>query len=104
MGKGVTKAVENVNTIIAPALLGKDPTDQKMIDDLMIQLDGTKNKGKLGANAILAVSMAVSKAGAAEKDIPLYKHISEFRSERTQITDRAGRDNCVASEVDEIIV
>ena len=78
MGKGVTKAVENVNTIIAPALIGKDPTDQKLIDDLMIQLDGTKNKGKLGANAILAVSMAVSKAGAAEKDIPLYKHISEL--------------------------
>ena len=74
----MTKAVENVNTIIAPALIGKDPTDQKLIDDLMIQLDGTKNKGKLGANAILAVSMAVSKAGAAEKDIPLYKHISEL--------------------------
>ena len=60
MGKGVTKAVENVNSIIAPALVGKDPTDQKAIDDLMIELDGTKNKGKLGANAILAVSMAVS--------------------------------------------
>ena len=71
MGKGVTKAVENVNTIIAPALVGKDPTDQKAIDDLMIELDGTKNKGKLGANAILAVSMAVSKAGAAEKGVPL---------------------------------
>ena len=78
MGKGVTKAVENVNTIIAPALLGKDPTDQKAIDDLMIELDGTKNKGKLGANAILAVSMAVSKAGAAEKGVPLYKHISDL--------------------------
>ena len=78
MGKGVTKAVENVNTIIAPALIGKDPTDQKAIDDLMIELDGTKNKGKLGANAILAVSMAVSKAGAAEKGVPLYKHISDL--------------------------
>ena len=78
MGKGVTRAVENVNSIIAPALIGKDPTDQKGIDDLMIELDGTKNKGKLGANAILAVSMAVSKAGAAEKDVPLYKHISEL--------------------------
>lgn len=72
------KAVENINTIIAPALIGKDPADQKMIDDLMIELDGTKNKGKLGANAILAVSMAVSKAGAAEKGVPLYKHISEL--------------------------
>jgi enolase len=78
MGKGVTKAVENVNTIIAPALVGKDPTDQKAIDDLMIELDGTKNKGKLGANAILAVSMAVSKAGAAEKGVPLYKHIADL--------------------------
>ncbi len=78
MGKGVTKAVENVNTIIAPALIGKDPTDQKAIDDLMIELDGTKNKGKLGANAILAVSMAVSKAGAAEKGVPLYKHIADL--------------------------
>jgi len=78
MGKGVLKAVENINTIIAPALIGKDPADQKMIDDLMIELDGTKNKGKLGANAILAVSMAVSKAGAAEKGVPLYKHISEL--------------------------
>ena len=78
MGKGVTKAVENVNTIIAPVLVGKDPTDQKAIDDLMIELDGTKNKGKLGANAILAVSMAVSKAGAAEKGVPLYKHIADL--------------------------
>ena len=78
MGKGVTKAVENVNSIIAPALVGKDPTDQKAIDDLMIELDGTKNKGKLGANAILAVSMAVSKAGAAEKGVPLYKHIADL--------------------------
>ena len=78
MGKGVTKAVENVNNIIAPALVGKDPTDQKAIDDLMIELDGTKNKGKLGANAILAVSMAVSKAGAAEKGVPLYKHIADL--------------------------
>ena len=74
----MTKAVENVNSIIAPALVGKDPTDQKAIDDLMIELDGTKNKGKLGANAILAVSMAVSKAGAAEKGVPLYKHIADL--------------------------
>mgnify|MGYP006109002401 FL=1 len=78
MGKGVTKAVENINTILGPALIGKDPTEQKTIDDLMIELDGTKNKGKLGANAILAVSMAVSKAGAAEKGVPLYKHIADL--------------------------
>jgi len=78
MGKGVTKAVENINTILGPALIGKDPTEQKTIDDLMIELDGTKNKGKLGANAILAVSMAVSKAGAAEKGVPLYMHIADL--------------------------
>ncbi|KAF6255046.1 Enolase, C-terminal TIM barrel domain-containing protein [Scenedesmus sp. NREL 46B-D3] len=69
MGKGVAKAVGNVNNDIAPALLGKDPTQQKEIDDAMIALDGTENKGKLGANAILAVSMAVAKAGAAEKGV-----------------------------------
>jgi enolase len=78
MGKGVTKAVANVNDIIAPALIGKNPTEQKAIDDLMITLDGTDNKGKLGANAILAVSMAVCKAGAAEKGVPLYKYIAEL--------------------------
>ena len=60
MGKGVTKAVENVNTIIAPALVGKDPTDQKAIDDLMIELDGTKNKGKLGEAAGLQVGDLVT--------------------------------------------
>lgn len=78
MGKGVSKAVANVNDTIAPALVGKNPTEQKAIDDLMISLDGTDNKGKLGANAILAVSMAVCKAGAAEKGLPLYKYIAEL--------------------------
>jgi enolase len=78
MGKGVSKAVDNVNNDIAPALLGKDPTQQKEIDDAMIALDGTENKGKLGANAILAVSMAVAKAGAAEKGVPLYKYIAQL--------------------------
>jgi enolase len=79
LGKAVTKAVDNVNSLIAPALIGKfDPRDQKKIDDAMIALDGTPNKGKLGANAILAVSMAVSKAGAAEKGMPLYKYIAHL--------------------------
>jgi len=78
-GKGVLKAVANVNDIIAPALIGKDPKNQKEIDEYMCKtLDGTDNKGKLGANAILAVSLAVCKAGAAESGIPLYKHISEL--------------------------
>lgn len=78
MGKGVLKAVENLNKIIAPALIGMDPTKQLEVDNKMIELDGTENKGKLGANSILAVSMAVCKAGAAEKDVPLYKHIAEL--------------------------
>jgi enolase len=79
LGKGVGTAVRNVNELIAPALVGKfDPRDQKKIDDAMIALDGTPNKGKLGANAILAVSMAVSKAGAAEKGMPLYRYIAHL--------------------------
>ena len=63
----MTKAVANLNTIIAPKVLGLDPTKQEEIDNLMKELDGTDNKSSLGANAILAVSMAVCKAGAAEK-------------------------------------
>eukprot|EP00884_Botryococcus_braunii_P017724 jgi/Botrbrau1/4635/Bobra.33_2s0007.1 len=78
MGKGVLNAVNNVNSIIAEKLIGQDPTKQKEIDNLLIDLDGTDNKGKLGANAILAVSMAVAKAGAAEKGVPLYQHIADL--------------------------
>jgi len=78
LGKGVLKAVENVNKVLGPAVIGKDPTHQKEIDDLLIQLDGTPNKGKLGANAILAVSLAVAKAGAAQKGIPLYRYIADL--------------------------
>ncbi len=79
-GKGVSKAVANVNDIIAPALVGAnvDPVDQKGIDEMMIKLDGTDNKNKLGANAILGVSMAVCKAGAAHKGVPLYRHIADL--------------------------
>jgi enolase len=75
LGKGVLKAVKNVNDIIAPALLGNDVADQTGIDEMMIQLDGTANKGKLGANAILAVSMAAAKAAAEEATLPLYRYI-----------------------------
>lgn len=75
LGKGVLKAVKNVNDSIAPALLGYDVADQTGIDEMMIQLDGTPNKGKLGANAILAVSMAVAKAAAEEASLPLYRYI-----------------------------
>jgi len=77
-GKGVSKAVENVKSIIAPALLGKDPSQQTMVDQLMRDLDGTKNKTRLGANAILGVSMACCRAGAAQKGIPLWMHINQL--------------------------
>src|SRR6202050_2305550 len=74
LGKGVTKAVENVNTKIAPELIGLDPRDQEAIDQLMIDLDGTPNKAKLGANAILGVSMASAKAAAESHGLPLYRY------------------------------
>ena len=74
-GKGVLKAVKNVNDKIAPALIGNDVADQTGIDEMMIQLDGSNNKGKLGANAMLAVSMAVAKAAAEEASLPLYRYI-----------------------------
>lgn len=82
LGKGVNKAVENINTVIAPALQGLNPVNQGEIDDLMKELDGTEDKGKLGANAILAVSMAVCKAGAEEKRVPLYQHIADLAGNR----------------------
>jgi enolase len=78
LGKGVSKAVSNVNNIIAPKLIGKNVTHQTEIDNFMIELDGTDTKSKLGANAILGVSLAVCKAGAAEKGIPLYRHIADL--------------------------
>jgi enolase len=74
-GKSVLKAVKNVKDIIAPALRGHDVADQKGIDQVMIDLDGTLNKNKLGANAILAVSMAAAKAAAAEAGLPLFRYI-----------------------------
>jgi enolase len=74
-GKGVLKAVANVTKFITPALLGYDVADQTGVDEMMIKLDGTANKGKLGANAILAVSMAVAKAAAEEAGLPLYRYI-----------------------------
>lgn len=75
LGKGTLKAVKNVNNTIAPALLGYDVADQTGIDQLMIELDGTPNKGKLGANALLAVSMAAAKAAAEEAGLPLYRYV-----------------------------
>jgi enolase 1/2/3 len=80
LGKGVTKAVDNVNKIIAPALAGQDATLQSHIDQMMLALDGTKNKGKLGANAILGVSMAVARAAAAAHGLPLYRYIGGVKA------------------------
>ena len=74
-GKGVLKAVQNVNDKIAAAIVGYDVTQQAAIDGEMLALDGTPNKSKLGANAILAVSLAVAKAAAEEADLPLYRYI-----------------------------
>src|SRR6201988_3872311 len=74
-GKGVLKALKNVNEMIAPKLLGYDVADQTGIDEMMIMLDGTPNKGNLGANAILAVSMAVAKAAAEEAGLPLFRYV-----------------------------
>ena len=74
-GKGVLKAVENVNTVIADAIIGMEAEDQNAVDEAMIALDGTENKGKLGANAILGVSLAVAKDAAEEAGLPLYRYI-----------------------------
>lgn len=74
-GKGVTAAVRNIEQIIAPALVGKSPFEQDMIDGIMTELDGTESKSRLGANAILATSLAVARAGAASRKIPLYSYL-----------------------------
>lgn len=74
-GKGVLKAVENVNDIITPALLDRDATDQTGIDELLLEVDGTDNKGRLGANALLGVSLAIAKAAAIECRLPLYRYV-----------------------------
>ena len=75
LGKGVLQAVENVNTEICEAIIGLDATEQTFIDKTMIELDGTENKSRLGANALLAVSMAVAKAAAEESGLPLYRYL-----------------------------
>ena len=80
LGKGVLKAVDNVNKIIAPALVGQDATLQSRLDQLMISMDGTKNKAKLGANAILGVSMAIARAAAEAHGLPLYRYIGGVKA------------------------
>jgi enolase len=79
LGKGVLKAVKNVVDVIQPALVGMDAADQQTLDEKLIALDGTPNKGKLGANAILGVSIAAAKAAAAEKKIPLYRYFADHK-------------------------
>ena len=85
IGKGVEKAVANVNEIIAPELEGMDAFDQPAIDALMIELDGTHNKGKLGANAILGVSMAVARAAAEELGLPLFQYIGGVNAKQLPV-------------------
>jgi enolase len=82
LGEGVLKAVSNVNDVIAKKFVGQDCTKQKEADELMIELDGTLNKSNLGANAILAVSMAICKAGALESNLPLYEYIAKLVDSR----------------------
>ena len=82
LGKGVQKAVDNVNNIIEEAILGIDVTDQVGIDRIMIELDGTENKGKLGANAILGVSMAAAHAAAESVGLPLYRYLGGFNAKQ----------------------
>lgn len=85
MGKGVLKAVENVNDVIAPEIIGFDALDQVGIDTAMIELDGTPNKAKLGANAILGVSMAVAKAAAEALAMPLYQYLGGFNGKQLPV-------------------
>ncbi|WP_263078719.1 phosphopyruvate hydratase [Endozoicomonas sp. Mp262] len=86
LGKGVLKAIANINGSIRDALIGFDAEDQRGLDQKMIDLDGTDNKSKLGANAILAVSLASAKAAAADKNIPLYQHIADLNGTSGQFT------------------
>ncbi len=85
LGKGVLKAVENVNEIISPEVIGMEVTEQAAIDKMMCELDGTENKGKLGANAILGVSMAVARAAADELGLPLYKYLGGFNAKELPV-------------------
>jgi enolase len=85
LGKGVLRAVENVNKVIAPELIGKNPGKQKEIDYLMIKLDGTDNKAKLGSNAILGVSLAVAKAAAKDEGLSIYKYLGGKDAKRLPI-------------------
>ncbi len=94
-GRGVLQAVNNINTVIAPQIIGKDPSQQEEIDTLLTQLDGTEDKSKLGANAILAVSQAVLKAGALKQNLPLYYYVLE----KYQLTNSLTMPSCIYTMV-----
>src|SRR5215469_7111473 len=83
LGKGVRKAVSNVNGEIAKAVVGMDARDQRALDKRMLELDGTPTKSRLGANAILAVSMAAARAAAAEENLPLYKYLARYSTDNS---------------------
>lgn len=90
-GLGVQTAVNNINTIIGPQLIGKDPTQQTELDQMMVNLDGTANKSHLGANAIIAVSIALVKAGAAASNVPVYYYLYQ----KYQLTSQLAIPNCI---------
>ncbi len=96
LGMGVLTAVNHINTIIAPAVIGKDPTHQTEIDQILVNLDGTENKTKLGANALIAVSQAVMKAGAFSVGMPLFYYIQQ----KYQLTDTLSIPTCIFNMID----
>jgi enolase len=93
LGQGVLKAVNNLNTLIAPQLIGKDPTQQEEIDQILIGLDGSPTKSNMGANTLLAASQAVLKAGAVASQLPLYSYIQQ----RYQLTNALTIPTCIYS-------
>lgn len=95
LGKGVLQAVNHINTTIAPAIIGKDPLDQEGIDQLLVQMDGTPDRGKLGANTLITVSQAVLKAGALVQNVPLYYYILQ----KYQLTDGLALPSCIFTMV-----
>lgn len=93
MGKGVLTAVKNVNEVLGPKLVGMDPTDQAALDNKMNEIDGTPNKGTYGANAVLGISLAAAKAGAAAKGVPLYRHFAVRGQPRLDPDAASGRSS-----------
>ena len=86
LGKGVLQAVQNVNGPIAQCVIGRDASDQRGLDDAMIDLDGTENKSNFGANAMLAVSLAIARAHAEDQNLPLYQHIASLHGNSGPLT------------------